>query len=146
MNTFVIPNLEAGCVYAYQSILNLHEKSIFNRAIINNLAAYSPEDPDFPQNKIVNLMDGERRDGWLNFYFLRFSNNSCHMFGFGLNHNVEISESCFMGNFQGYANNELLKKLNNTIEEHKWEFQRLYVSRNIEGIKSLVIKIIHSIR
>lgn len=146
MQAYIIPELLADINYGYQVILYTPEAKHSNRGIDRNLNMYSVEDSRHPEHKIVNLVDGDVREGYLNFYFLRFSNDSCFLFAFGLIHNEKISRQCFAGNFQGYATNELTKKLNSSVENYSAEFKQLYTDRNVTRVISLTDKIIHSIR
>lgn|GEM_PF-5244163 len=144
MNSFIISNFVADSTYMYQIYLHLPEAKTINRANISNLAAYSPIDEESPRNKIMNFPDGTFHEGWLNFYFIRYSNQACYIFSFGLNKGIEIAANSYIGEYQAFADvlNKLTGKLNKAVEDSKDEFRRLYALGDTDGIKSLVSKII----
>jgi hypothetical protein len=149
MKAFYIPNLNTDCSYGYQIVLNLSQGRVStNRGIQQNLNLYIIDDQKDTNSKIVNLIDAESKEGYLNFYFLRFTDGSCHLFGLGKSNNEEVSETCFTGKYEGYADviGQLTKKLNDSVEKGADRFQQLYRIRDVEGIKKLVRKIINSIK
>lgn len=145
MNAFIIPEFEAEILSVSQIITHLDNIDPFIRRVNSNLEAYSPEDIDNKKDKILTFMDGDIREGFLNFYFLHFSNDIGILFVFGEILGKKIQKTFFLGKAQGqYENKRVL--LNDLINKTAIDFNISYKTKNYIDINTLIDRIVANLR